>query len=893
MQFPLISEYKEAILNAEDNFDKLSNLRPVLDAYGAPIMSSGNFAVVFKMTDGKKDYAIKCFLREQEERAEAYKQICEYLSGVESEYIVHTEYLENELFVDTSQSDDEEFPVLKMDWVNGVTLERYMDDIRNNQDRRVSLFKEFQKLSVWLLAQDFAHTDVKPDNILVARSNEYGRERLHLVLVDYDGMFVPSMEGQRARELGTPLYRFRGRTLDDFNERCDDYACVFIMLVLKINSLKPASFDQFTRLSAATIIGEIQDFVERRDVSPLVSAFLMVSSEGVLNRQLLHKLLGNNAKSVNAITGTQSAGASSGTGNPWDDKMETVLIKAGTFMMGTSPTEACHNSDETWHQVTLTNDFYMGKYEVTNAQFCEFLNDKGIGSDGTYTTSDYGNVTLIYTYYFGVKYSDDKWKPQSGYENYPVTCVTWYGANEYAKWIGGSLPTEAQWEYACRAGSTTAYCFDDNGDNLGNYAWYLDNSEDHTHPVDLKRPNAWGLYDMLGNVLEWCADWYGTLSSSTVMNPNGASSGRYRILRGGGCDYPAGDCRSASRYSSFPNNCDYNIGFRVCFPVNDGICYHSVCDVCQDSSMAAEHGNTKAQYNLGLHYANGRGVKQDYAIAVKWYTKAAEQGDVKAQCNLGWCYENGRGVKQDYATAVKWYTKAAEQGNARAQCNLGCCYENGRGVEQNYATAVKWYNKATKQEHARAQCNLGWCYENGKGIKQDYTTAVKWYTKAAEQGNAQAQCNLGCCYENGRGVKQDYATSAKWYSKAAEQENAFAQYYLARCYEKGRGVNPSYAIAVELFTEAAEHGNTKAQYNLGCCYENGSIVKQNYATAVKWYTKAAEQGDADAQVHLGRCYERGRGVKQDYAIAVKWYKKAAEQGMEIAAKRIKEIEWRL
>ncbi len=248
---------------------------------------------------------------------------------------------------------------------------------------------------------------------------------------------------------------------------------------------------------------------------------------------------------------------SGSTAKYWHDKMEKVLIKAGSFMMG---------SPETQHQVTLTQDFYMGKYEVTNAQFCEFLNDKGIGSDGTYATADYGSQILIYTYSWGVKYSNGNWIPQSGYEDYPVVNVTWYGASEYARWIGGALPTEAQWEYACRAGSTTAYCFGDDSDSLGEYAWYEDNSDSKTHPVGQKKPNAWGLYDMHGNVCEWCADWYGLYSTSAETDPTGPTTGSDRVLRGGGWHYYADYCRSATRDLSYPASCYYNYGFRVCFP---------------------------------------------------------------------------------------------------------------------------------------------------------------------------------------------------------------------------------------------------------------------------------------------------------------------------------------
>ena len=135
MQYPLISEYIEAIRYAEDNFDKLSNLRPVLDDNGNPVMSSGNFAVVFKMKDIEtgKMYAVKCFTREQEEREERYREIIKVLEHVKSPYFVSTQYYDKELFVDTSQGDETEFPVLVMDWVDGYPVDQFIQDNISNK----------------------------------------------------------------------------------------------------------------------------------------------------------------------------------------------------------------------------------------------------------------------------------------------------------------------------------------------------------------------------------------------------------------------------------------------------------------------------------------------------------------------------------------------------------------------------------------------------------------------------------------------------------------------------------------------------------------------------------------------------------------------------------------
>ena len=143
--------------------------------------------------------------------------------------------------------------------------------------------------------------------------------------------------------------------------------------------------------------------------------------------------------------------------------------------------------------------------------------------------------------------------------------VTWFGAKAYADWIGGSLPTEAQWEYACRAGTTTAYSFGDNESLLGGYAWYTVTSTgiDGPSPVGNKKPNPWGLYDMHGNVNEWCSDWLGDYGSGPDTAPTGAVSGRARVLRGGYWGNNARYCRSAYRYPAGPDGAFYSVGFRV------------------------------------------------------------------------------------------------------------------------------------------------------------------------------------------------------------------------------------------------------------------------------------------------------------------------------------------
>ena len=239
MQYPLISEYVRAIQDASSNLDKLAHLVPVLDDHGEPYRSSGAFAVVFKMKDEQtgKCYALKCFTEEQKGRAEAYRQIADELEFVDSSYITSVKYLDKEIFVDSSCEEDE-FPVLLMDWIDGETMENYIAENYQDNYAMAMLCYRFCKMAAWLRSQPFAHGDIKPDNIMVRPDGS-------LTLVDYDGMFVPAMKGQKSPTIGTKDFSHPLRTVDDFDETIDDFALASIALSLKAISLKPSLLDEY------------------------------------------------------------------------------------------------------------------------------------------------------------------------------------------------------------------------------------------------------------------------------------------------------------------------------------------------------------------------------------------------------------------------------------------------------------------------------------------------------------------------------------------------------------------------------------------------------------------------------------------------------------------------
>ena len=286
MQYPLISEYLTAIRDAHDNLEKLSHLVPVLDNYGEPYRSSGAFAVVFKMKDEQtgKCYALKCFTEEQEGRAEAYRQIAEELEFVDSPYITSVKYLEKELFVD-SNCEDEEFPVLLMDWIEGETMETYIADHYMDNHAMSMLCYRFCKMAAWLRSQPFAHGDIKPDNIMVRSDGT-------LTLVDYDGMFVPAMKGQKSPTIGTKDFSHPLRTINDFDETIDDFALASIALSLKAISLNSSLLNEYGAsdrllfsaadyldLSKSKTMIALQDLLADEGTRTLLSMFLLASAK--------------------------------------------------------------------------------------------------------------------------------------------------------------------------------------------------------------------------------------------------------------------------------------------------------------------------------------------------------------------------------------------------------------------------------------------------------------------------------------------------------------------------------------------------------------------------------------------------------------------------------------
>jgi formylglycine-generating enzyme required for sulfatase activity len=219
-----------------------------------------------------------------------------------------------------------------------------------------------------------------------------------------------------------------------------------------------------------------------------------------------------------------------------DIRMELVLVRPGSFQMGDA---GGADDAQPVHTVAITQPFYLGKYKVTQQQW-----EAVMGNNPSYFKG-----------------------PQN-----PVDNVGWDACQRFLKKLGEkcnpgwkcALPNEAQWEYACRAGSSTKYCYGDDESRLAEYAWFSDNSKDRTHPVGEKKPNAWGLYDVHGSLFEWCADWYAKdcYKASPPSDPAGPAAGTLHVDRGGSWRSLAGGCRCGFRNNNSPRP-DFLIGLRV------------------------------------------------------------------------------------------------------------------------------------------------------------------------------------------------------------------------------------------------------------------------------------------------------------------------------------------
>ena len=474
-------------------------------------------------------------------------------------------------------------PVLIMSYAPGVPLSKWRCQF---PDRRVPLKKAVEICRQIALALDFAHSerivhrDIKPSNIMV-ETREDGTFRTRVLDFGLAAEIRSSMS-RVSREVGdtsgTRPYmapeQWTGRRQDG---RTDQYALAALFYELVSGGVPfagvfetgdPAIMMTAVKTEIPEMLAELDEFANRALTRALAkepenrfdscTAFV----EALPNPEsiVFTNDLGHPPAPVTTITAkpvqhtpgeVQKVTLASGV------DLDLVWCPAGSFMMGSPPTEIARDNDETQHRVTLTGSFWMGKYEVTQAQWEAMMGR---------SPSHFKEAKLFGT--FGGR----------SLSSHPVEQVSWNDCQEFVRKVnarvpggGFRLPTEAEWEYACRAGTTTAFHYGNDLDasmvNFDGYYPYGNGRKGEfrrkTTPVGSFKPNASGLYDMHGNVWEWCEDWYGAYPSGSVTDPVGPGSGSGRVDRGG-CWYGnAWNCRSAFRGWRVPGYRNYGLGLRL------------------------------------------------------------------------------------------------------------------------------------------------------------------------------------------------------------------------------------------------------------------------------------------------------------------------------------------
>ena len=564
MQYPLISEYVRAIQDASNNLDELDHLEPVLDDHGEPYRSSGAFAVVFKMKDEQtgKCYALKCFTEEQEGRAEAYRQIADELEFANSAYITSVKYLEKEIFVDSSCEEDE-FPVLLMDWIDGETMESYIAENYQDNYAMAMLCYRFCKMAAWLRSQPFAHGDIKPDNIMV-------RPDRNLTLVDYDGMFVPAMKGQKSPTIGTKDFSHPLRTVDDFDESIDDFALASIALSLKAISLKPSLFDEYGAadrllfsaddyhdLSRSKVMSALQELMNDEELATHLSMFLFVKAKKNFSLSFFHAFF--ISKPFNVVEN---------------------LIKQADMLFEKSKAEVDHKKA-----------FHL--YSIANS--------KG---------SLYAKACLGYCFCLGKGVTEDKEKGLA-LIRVSANAGNAKGQNTMGLCYGKGLGLAQSYEEAVK--------------------WYRKSAAQGyaraQYNLGVCYAKGQGVPQSYADAVKW------SRKSAEQGNARAQSNLAYCYAKGLGVPQSYKEAVKWSRKSADQDNAVAQFVLGVCYAKGQGV-PQSYDEAVKWFRKSADQGNAAAQCNLGVCHENGQGVPQSYEEAVKWYRKSADQGNSQAKDSL-------------------------------------------------------------------------------------------------------------------------------------------------------------------------------------------------------------------------------------------------------------------
>ena len=656
MNYPSISDYIEALRDAEDSLSELKDLRLVYDDQGHPIMSSGNFAVVFKMQTPTGEYhALKCFLRDQEERIERYRMIAEELQYVQSTYLVKFRYLESELFVDVPNTGGEEYPVLLMDWVDGIPLDQYLKTIINKSYEKDLLAYRFSLLARWLVTQPFAHGDLKPDNICVRGDGS-------LVLLDYDGMYVPALSGRKPLEQGSPHYRHPLRSTLPFDEHIDDYSLSLILLSLRAIALEKSLYYKYS--SKEYLLISEQDQLNPytspafKELNHLILRLGFINTYYTYLNSLQSTSLHLEANGFSLLAPILMYHRSADMGDP-----EGMYNLGNIYKDGKG--EVTKDEDEAivWYRKAV--EMGHGKSAKALGRIYYKNKDESIAIEWDRKGAELGDSCCMNNLGYAYEYG------KGGLTKDGAKAIEWYRRS-------------IEFDTTCGCGMFSLDISYEKGKN--------GLRRDEERAVELYRKAA-----EAGNI--------------KAMNSLGYA---YEYGQGGLTKDEAKAVEWYRKAAEAGNaTAMFNLGYA--YQYGQGGLTKDEAKAVEWYQKAVEAGNATAMNSLGAYYELGKGgLTKDEAKAMEWYQKAAEAGNTTAMLNLGSCYYNGRGeLTKDDVQAVVWYRKAAEAGDATAMFCLGICYEEGVGMlTKDKVKAIEWYRKAAEAGSSEAAERLQKLGEN-------------------------------------------------------------------------------------------------------------------------------------------------------------------------------------
>jgi len=313
-------------------------------------------------------------------------------------------------------------------------------------------------------------------------------------------------------------------------------------------------------------------------------------------------------------------------------------------------------------------------------------------------------------------------------------------------------------------------------------------------------------------------------------------------------------------------------------------CDASYASSCSDLSrmyrITAELGDPEAQYQLGMSYLNGEGVKVNIQKGIEYLRASAKQNYAKAYARLAKMYDYGWDVPINLELAVQLYHLAASLGDGTSQANLGYKYESGKGVEKNTNTALKFYELSAEQKNDQGLNNLASFYFDGTEVSQDKVKAIQLYKEAAALGNDYALNNLGKIYRTGDGVERDEKLAFNYFKRAAELDFIEAYEYMGIMSHEGKGTEQDDVKAIEYLEKASSAGYMDASLYLGEIYYNSPTISQNLDKAISYCEMSYEQGNANAASYLAWLYDLAIEGNRRPELAVKWYKKALAGGVD-------------